>query len=127
MRQVITQFHKTDAQGRPTGGSTQGAGIKIEWQDGPLGREPERHQPNGAFVEGVIAAVIGRLEFYQNAGGKLAPDPNNPTRPIVVPNTGVFACKENAEALEHLQRALAALDQRTASREARGVEGTHTV
>lgn len=64
--------------------------------------------PNGAFVEGVVQAAIGRLQFYQTA------------------NKGKFACRENAIALTHLEEALMWLEKRTADREAREVEGTHT-
>jgi hypothetical protein len=69
------------------------------------GRGEERKEPNGAFVEGVIQCALGRLNFYQ--GSK-------------------FACETNAEAVKHLELALAALERRTAEREARAVEGTHT-
>jgi len=54
----------------------------------------------------VIMAAKDRIEYYQNSR---------------------FACPENAEALEHLNKALAVLDARTKAREARKVEGTHKV
>ena len=92
-----------DAEGRPDGGFVQGVGLDIEWQRGPLGRGVDRVEPNGAFVETVIAAVISRIEFYQEH----------------------FPCDENAEALIYLETALAALNERTARREAAGIEGTH--
>ena len=38
-----------------------------------------------------------------------------------------FASEFNAEAIRHLEAALAALNARTANREARAVEGTHGV
>jgi hypothetical protein len=66
----------------------------------------ERQEPNGAFVEGVIAAAIDHIEYYQNTS---------------------FACRENALALTKLQEAQHWLQHRTASREARQVEGTHKV
>lgn len=108
MKQKITGLHRLDSNGNPAGGSTAGVGIAIEWQDGPLGRGADREAPNGAFVEGVIEAAIGRLRFYQTASG------------------GKFACRENAIALTKLEEALMWLDKRTADREARLVEGTHT-
>lgn len=37
-----------------------------------------------------------------------------------------FACDDNAEALALIEQAQTVLDKRTADREARGVEGTHT-
>lgn len=104
MKQGIQQQHFSDAQGRPEGGQTFGAGFAIAWQRGPLGRGEERRAPNGAFVEDVLDAVIGRIEFYQ---------------------ASEFACEENAIALRGLYAAAAVLHARTQAREARGVEGTH--
>ena len=80
--------------------------MTIAWQNGPLSVDGERKEPNGCFVETVISAAVGRLEYYQ--GSK-------------------FACRENALAITKLQEALHWLEHRTKSREARGVEGTHTV
>jgi hypothetical protein len=108
MKQRIVEEHHTDADGNPTGGTSCAVGMSIMWQSGPLGRGGERSEPNGAFVEGVLQAALGRLEFYQTASG------------------GRFACDENATAIEHVKGALAALDRRTQRREQRGVEGTHT-
>lgn len=96
--------HLDDADGNPAGGMTYGCGFHIQWQNGPLGRGAERREPNGAFVENVIRAAADRIGYYQASR---------------------FACEENAEALRHLELALEALERRTASREARGVEGTH--
>jgi hypothetical protein len=94
----------TDANGNPAGGVSTGRGFTISWQRGPLGRGAERREPNGAFVEDVIQAVIGCLDFYQHSP---------------------FACEENRQALSHLAAAAAALDARTREREQRGVDGTH--
>lgn len=104
MRQEIVENHKLGPNLVPSGGSTRGLGLLIDWQDGPLGRGAGRQEPNGAFVEGVIAAAIGRLEWYQ---------------------TSKFHCSYNAEAITHLRAALDALDRRTKDREARDVEGLH--
>lgn len=106
MQQEIVERHGLDAEGNPAGGTTTGIGIQITWQNGPLGRGAERQEPNGAFVEGVIQAALGRLQFYQN---------------------GKFACRENALAITKLEEALHWCGHRTAMREKRGVEGTHTV
>ena len=106
MLQAITEDHRLDSDGRPAGGRTTAVGIAINWQDGPLGTGDDRIEPNGAFVEGVIAAAIGRLQFY---------------------NDGQFRCRENSLAITHLEEALHWCQARTAAREARGVEGTHTV
>lgn len=97
-----------DEDGNPSGGFVNGVGLTIQWQDGPLGRGVERLKPNGAFVETVIAAAKQRLEFYQTAAD------------------GKFNCHENADAINSLNSALRVLDNRTKSREARDVEGTHT-
>ena len=101
---AVLSRHFTDKDGNPAGGVTCGRGFTISWQNGPLGRGDDRKEPNGAFVEEVIEAAIDRIRFYQS---------------------GKFNCEENAEALSHLELALAVLQQRTADREARGVEGTH--
>jgi len=98
-----------DPNGNPAGGYVEGVGIKINWQNGPLGRDAERIAPNGAFVETVIAAVVQRIEHYQTANNKK------------------FACRENAIAITKLEEALLWLNKRTQDREKRQVEGTHTV
>jgi len=97
----------TDDNGNPAGGTAHSKGIEISWQHGPLGRGADRFEKhNGAFVETVIDICIKRLEFFQ--GSK-------------------FACDENHEAIYYLQQALLILNERTAKREARGVEGLHEV
>lgn len=105
MKQPIKSEHLVDENGNPTGGETRAVGLYISWQNGPLGRGPDRLEPNGAFVESVIDAAIDRLEFYQRSK---------------------FACAENANAIRELRSALAFLEIRTKSRELRDVEGTHT-
>ena len=120
MQNKIHAQHWNDSNGNPAGGSTFGNGFAISWQNGPLGRHaPEcktddpssvcapgctRRPPNGAFVEDVIAAAQDRISYYQNSR---------------------FNCAENAQAFFHLKEALAALNERTAGRETRAVEGTH--
>ncbi len=106
MNQHITQSHLTDDNGNPAGGATSGTGFHIGWQNGPLSVDGVRREPNGAFVEDVIAAAIGRLEFY---------------------NAGKFRCRENSLAITKLEEALHWLNHRTADRERRGVEGTHAL
>lgn len=96
--------HWSDDKGRPAGGVSTGRGFTISWQNGPLNRGAERREPNGAFVEDVLQAIIGRIEFYQRSE---------------------FNCQENEIALRHLYEAATALDSRTKDREKRGVEGTH--
>ena len=104
MRSEILEAHNVDAEGRPAGGTTIGRGFKIDWQNGPLAVDGVRVEPNGAFVEDVIAAALGRIQHYQ---------------------TSKFRCRENALAITKLEEALHWLDARTRDRERRGVEGTH--
>jgi hypothetical protein len=103
MRNGFFSEHWSD-NGKPGGGVTTGRGFTISWQNGPLGRGYERAEPNGAFVEDIIAAAKERIECYQNGG---------------------FPCAENADAIAALEVALKRLDDRTKDREARAVEGTH--
>lgn len=106
MRTPITENHWNDSNGNPAGGASFGDGFAISWQNGPLGRGENRRPPNGAFVESIIAAAIGRIQFYQDSR---------------------FACDENQQALYHLHQALDILNERTRAREQRAVEGTHQV
>lgn len=99
-------WNSVDADGKPAGGHVLATGLEIVWQNGPLGRGLGREEPNGAFVETVIAAALQRIEFYQS---------------------GEFKCRENALAITKLEEALHWLNHRTQAREARGVEGTHSV
>lgn len=94
----------SDDNGNPAGGYVESVGLRVDWQNGPLGRGESRQEPNGAFVETVIAAAKQRLEYYQETK---------------------FNCEENAEAITALYRALAWCNKRTARREAQDVEGTH--
>jgi hypothetical protein len=105
MLQDIKSTHELDDNRNPAGGCTSGLGITIQWQDGPLGCGEKRQPPNGAFVEGVIAAAIDRLQFYQTA------------------SDGKFKCRENALAITKLEEALHWMEHRTRDRERRGVEG----
>lgn len=62
-------------------------------------------QHDGAFVEDIIAAIIGRLHYCQ---------------------TSQFACQENEDAIRHLKLALRALESRTQRRQASGKFGEQT-
>lgn len=104
MRQEFQSVHAKDAEGHPTGGMSYGEGISIRWQDGPLGRDGERVEPNGAFVETIIAIAIDRIRFYEDNG---------------------FGCDENRRAISHLEDAIQQLELRTARRELAKVEGTY--
>ena len=104
MKQGFFSEHWVDENGNPAGGVTIGKGFTISWQNGPLGQEEDRLEPNGAFVEDVIEAAINRIEVYQDSE---------------------FACTENAMALGNLKLALKALELRTKRRTQEGTEGTH--
>lgn len=103
MNQPYKSEHNLDDHGNPAGGRSDATGIRIIWQNGPLGRGADRQEPNGAFVETLIAIAIDRLEFYQEH----------------------FPCRENELAIRHLHSAGAMLAARTMRREEEGTEGTH--
>lgn len=116
MIQDFDAQNRLDEQGRPAGGfvvmsvtpkpGDDPIALSIRWQDGPLGApdDPSRLEPNGCFVETVINAAIQRIDHYQETE---------------------FASEYNADALFHLEAALASLQARTADRTKRNVEGTH--
>ena len=106
MDQAISESHYVDKAGNPAGGYSQGCGISVKWQEGPLGRGPDRKEPNGAFVEGVLQTALGRLRFYQ---------------------TTKFKCEDTELAVMKIEEAFLFLIHRTREREQRGVEGTHEV
>ena len=102
----FVSHHRLDQENQPAGGVSFGPGYSISWQDGPLGRRPFRDEPNGAFVEDILAVVKDRIEFYQKSK---------------------FGCEENEKAISYIELALEKLDERTKNREKRQVEGTHEV
>lgn len=106
-RNQLRVINRTNGTGDPTGGSVEGMGVLIAWQDGPLGRGDEEKEPNGAFVEDVLVAALQRIEFYQEAAG------------------GRYACRQNALAITRIQEALFWCRDRREDREIRGVQGTH--
>lgn len=106
MQATFKATNELDAQGRPNGGTVVGTGLSITWQKGPLRADPTAppSEPNGAFVETVLAAAIQRVEHY---------------------NEGQFRCRENSLAITHMEEALHWLNARTVRRTEAGVEGTH--
>jgi hypothetical protein len=96
-REKVTSTFFLDQDGNPKGGSANGPGFGINWQNG-VG------EPYGATIEDVIEALMQRLRFFQA------------TR---------FACAENEGTLHHLERALTSQQARQANRRERGVEGTY--
>ncbi len=76
--------------------------AQLHFQEGPI----KEAGVNGVMNEDLIAMVIARLQGFQ---------------------VSEFACRENAVAITKLEESLMWLRKRTMDREARGVEGTHTV
>lgn len=76
--------------------------LALEFQRGPI----KEVGTNGITHEVLLAVLIDRLEGFQ---------------------AGPYANVHNAVALGHVRAAFDALEARTREREARGVEGTHTV
>lgn len=76
--------------------------AEVNFQEGPI----KEAGINGLANEDLIAMVICRLEGFQNSE---------------------YRCRENAVAITKLEESLMWLRKRTMDREARGVEGTHTV
>ena len=74
----------------------------VQFQNGPL----KETGHNGISDEALLAVVIDRLEGF---------------------NSGPYRCRENSLAITHLEEAMHWLNHRTASRQRRGVEGTHAV
>lgn len=72
--------------------------VKLKFQEGPASESV-----NGLTTESLIAVALDRLMVHQR---------------------GDLPCRENQEALSHLQQAMAALNRRTRDRADRGVEGT---
>jgi hypothetical protein len=72
------------------------------FQNGPIGEVGV----NGITQEALLAIVIDRLQCFAR---------------------GPYACRENSLALTKCEEALHWLQHRTASRVARGVEGTHEI
>ena len=97
-----------ELDGNPAGGYVTGVGIRIDWQDGPLGRGEDRREPNGAFVEDVLLACLERMRFYQGESED---------------GSGRFRCRENALIITKIEEAIHWGNHRTAERERRNVEG----
>jgi hypothetical protein len=103
LRQALDENHVSDHAGHPAGGTTTALGLGIRWQDGPLAVAGVHQEPNGCFVETVLAAALGRLEYYQRSK---------------------FVCPEHELAIQKIEEALLALERRTRRRTAAGKEGT---
>lgn len=75
---------------------------KIDFQCGRI----KGNGVNGIFMEDLIMMVVARLSGFQDSE---------------------FSCRENGIAIQKLEESLLWLNKRTADREIRNVEGTHTV
>lgn len=80
----------------------EGKFHQLHFQNGPI----KEVGVNGITHEALVAVVLDRLRAFQ---------------------AGDYKCRENALAITKLEEALMWLHKRTQGREARGVEGTHTV
>lgn len=76
--------------------------ARVDFQEGPI----KDKGVNGVNNEDLLNMVLCRLNGFQNSE---------------------FRCRENALAITKIEEALLWLRKRTADREVRGVEGTHTV
>jgi hypothetical protein len=75
--------------------------VELNFQRGAVGADGS--SINGISDEALIEVLIDRLKVFQ---------------------AGKWACETNRTALSHLEKALAALEDRTAKRRSAGVEGT---
>jgi hypothetical protein len=96
-----------DDDGNPAGGTVEGKGLSVTFQDGPLGRPDENGvlpESNGAYVEDLLEGAMERLLFYQRSD---------------------FNCRENAIAITKIEEAQMWLLRRRTERESRKVQGTN--
>lgn len=99
---VVRGYDLVEQNGNVWYGEVLSTGLKIEWQDGPAGKD--RENINGAFVEDVLAACKHRIEVYQDSP---------------------FKCGENSSAIYHIEQAIRVLQSRRKDRRDRGVEGAN--
>jgi hypothetical protein len=89
----------TDVEGGHEGGVSTGVGYTIFWQRGSLVESGR----NGAFLIEVLESCRNQLAYYQDSS---------------------WACPENQEALDALNKSIEALQSRRSRREQSGVLGT---
>ena len=92
-------------EGFPTGGYATATGMLVVFQDGPTKVHEQLYAKNGAFVEDLLVAAKGRLEFFQTSDK--------------------VKCEENQAAILAIESALAVLGARRNRRIAEGKYGTH--
>lgn len=109
----IFNEHWTDSDGNPAGGFSSGDYFAISWQNGPLGRmgTADRREPNGAFVETVLQAIIDRTQLLLDYP------------PLLYISESMKA--DGLKFVAHLRKANEILDARTKRRVAAKTEGTH--
>lgn len=96
--------HCLNDEGFPTGGYATATGMLVVFQDGPTKAGEQCYSKNGAFVEDLLVAAKGRLEFYQTSDK--------------------VKCEENRAAILAIETALAILGARRNRRIAEGKYGT---
>ena len=92
-----------DENNMPAGGTVEGRGYHINWQDGPV----SENGVNGAQVIDILKACYNRVRFLDTA------------------SNGLFACDENTDTLEAIHVAIMRQRDRDRDRAKREVEGTH--
>lgn len=96
----LNQQAQESLDGSPATARDAAGYVNIKFQCGPI----QEHGVNGTSIENVIDLLVARLQGFQR---------------------GPFNCRENAAAIHCLLAAKAALESRTARREATGIEGTN--
>ena len=107
---VITGHNDVDDHNNPAGGYANDGFFdykdetmpffSVTWQDGPVDRAANQ-RPNGAFVEDLLEVCRRRLGFYESS---------------------LFACEENADAIQKIEGALEALAARRTRRVSEGLQ-----
>lgn len=90
-------YNRSTRDGEP--GAVTGEEVRVRFQNGPI----KEAGVNGISQEALLAIIEDRLVGFQ---------------------AGPYATEDNAEALEHVRKAMECLHRRTKERMARGVEGT---
>ena len=98
--------HYLNDEGFPTGGYATATGMLVVFQDCPNKKRAKQcYVKSGAFVEDLLVAAKGRLEFFQTSDK--------------------VKCEENRAAIIAIEAALAVLGARRNRRIAEGKYGTH--
>ena len=98
--ELVQSWFKSDDDGNPMGGFTEGPGFHIDWQNGVV---TSAEAINGANVVDILEAVRQRMEFF---------------------NEGKFRCRQNSLAITHIEEAMHWCQARITDRKNRGVLST---